>query len=111
MDVMSYTALKNLQHELMLSHAMLSNWRKVGEKFGVRHPIAYRIAMQGYEPKDEHIRAILNLPVLIPTPACRRCGVVHIARRCPLPRHQEYRDIFATPAHVLRWQMENREEL
>ena len=40
-------------------------------------------ALKGAEPKRAELRVALGLPALIPAPACRACGVVHVKKRCP----------------------------
>lgn len=37
----------------------------------------------GYEPKREKTRKRLRLAVLLPAPACPKCGQVHVTSRCP----------------------------
>ena len=69
-------------------------WREVGDQYGISGGMAYRIAVDGYEPKDPHIRFTLCLPALIPAPACPRCGIVHVSR-CTAnrkPRHDWRKD-------------------
>lgn len=39
-------------------------WRAVGEVFGISGGMAYRVALQGYEPKDSEIRRKLGMAAL-----------------------------------------------
>lgn len=96
---------------MLRAHDQGLNWRQVGSIYRITGGMAYRIAKEkGYEPKDAHIRYVLGLPALLPTPVCEHCGEVHVSRRCPhRPKPvRRWRDL---PALALRWALENREEL
>jgi hypothetical protein len=72
-------------------HAKTRCWKTTGAALKISGGMAYRIASQGYEPKDNHIRALLGLAEMYPAPACKKCGKVHVSRRCtetvnPRPR-------------------------
>ena len=43
----------------------LGTWHKVGEQYGVSRTVAWRIAKDGYEPKDNATRRLLGLPEII----------------------------------------------
>jgi hypothetical protein len=62
--------------------AKTRRWKLTGDALGVSGGMAFRIAKQGYEPKDNHIRAVLGLPEMLPAPACSKCGRVHVSPRC-----------------------------
>ena len=62
--------------------AKTDRWRDTGFMLGISGGMAFRIARQGYEPKDNHIRATLGLPAMLPAPACAKCGKVHTTARC-----------------------------
>jgi len=47
---------EELQHE--------GGWRAVGEALGVSGGMAYKVAREGYQPRDPEIRAKLGLPAL-----------------------------------------------
>lgn len=80
--------LEQVGREARKHYFRLKNWRLVGEEMGIGYAVAYRLATDAtYEPKDPHIRFVLGLPALIPSPACPKCGVVHIAKTCPEARN------------------------
>lgn len=100
-----------LRKELMKAHDTYGNWRLVAslpEYLGVPAGTLCSIAARGYEPKNAHIRSLLHLPVLDYAPVCPRCGIVHVAKKCPgvkrLPR-----DLFEMEPSLLAWKLENRE--
>lgn len=72
----------SLAAEISENHRVTESWEKTGEDYKISGGMAYRIAMQGYEPKDAHIRAALGLPILAPAPVCPVHGVVHTGS-CP----------------------------
>ena len=75
----------DVQKRIISAHDRLHSWRKVGLEFGISKGTADRIG-DGIEPRDIHIRSALGLDVLIPAPACRICGDVHVSKRCTRPR-------------------------
>jgi len=104
----------DLGREVKKAYKRLGNWRAVGDELGISGGMAYRIAVDGYEPKDAHIRLKLGLPALVPAPVCPVCGVVHVARRCPRASGDAQRAkmrLFDLPVGVLKKMLENREEL
>jgi hypothetical protein len=98
-----------LRRELRAKYAELGNWRLVAKEYGITKPMAYRIAVRGYEPKDAHIRAALGLPVLIQTPACPACGEVHVSKHCPTTRKPPTRWADMPVKQVLRALRERQE--
>jgi hypothetical protein len=98
-----------ISRELRKSYHRLGRWRAVGAAYGITAGMAWRIARQGYEPKDPLIRIKLELPARAMAPVCRRCGAVHVSKRCSRSRRRVYRDLSEMPVELLRWQMENRE--
>lgn len=87
------------------------SWRKIAsldDYSGISAGTLCAIA-KGYPvPKKWH--AHFGLRVMLPAPACLRCGGVHTTRRCTAIPVQ-HNSLFAMPAEVLRWKIENREEL
>ncbi len=79
------TQSNTVQTRLLADYARLGTWQAVGRKYGVSRGMAYRVAVQGYEPKRRHIRFALSFPTLHPAPVCPVHGVVHLGR-CPRPR-------------------------
>jgi len=79
---MSHITLPDLQDAITEAYIDLRNWRAVGQKWGVSGALCLRIMRDGYEPKEPEIRRKLNLPVVIPTPACPDCGAVHTLGVC-----------------------------
>jgi len=71
-----------LQDRIKRAYERQKNWRKVGELFGINPGTAHNIA-HGYEPKSAHLRYHLDLPALVPTPPCPKCGEIHLPKRCP----------------------------
>lgn len=64
-------------------HARGLVYRAIAAEMGISGGMAYRLINDpGYEPHEAHYREILNLPVMIPAPACSRCGDVHVSKRC-----------------------------
>jgi hypothetical protein len=72
--------------------------------------MAFRIALQGYEPKDLKIRSRLGLTSMAPAPVCAKCGKVHVSKRCTARPALWMRKVWDTPEAELRWRLENREE-
>jgi len=102
------TTRNAIQERLLKDYDVLGTWAKVGQKWGLNKGLAFMIAKKNYEPKDPHLRHKLGLPALIPAPACRECGEVHVAKRCPRkPEAKHWRD---WPDERIRWALENREE-
>ena len=69
--------------EINAKRLEVTSWESVGNALGISGGMAYRIAIQGYEPHDNHIRATLGLPELLPAPVCPIHGVVHVRATCP----------------------------
>jgi hypothetical protein len=79
-------------------HEELGTWDAVGVSLGISGGMAYRVALQGYEPKDPRIRQSLGLPlmagdvIVMGKPVTCRCGRVFIGkwgtrrRLCPICR-------------------------
>jgi hypothetical protein len=75
--------------------------------------MAFRIATQGYEPKEAHIRVRLGLSAMVAAPACAKCGEVHVTRRCrkemeAVRPNRAWRD---RSVEEVRWALVNREEM
>jgi hypothetical protein len=75
-----------LVEKINASYARLNNWRLVGDEFKINKGVAYRIAKNGYEPHEPHIRATLGLPILMPAPVCPIHNVVHVSKTCPVTK-------------------------
>ena len=103
------TTISILRRELNRFHQKVQRggWRIVGAKFGISGGMAYRIAMQEYEPKSLHIRLALGLPALAPAPVCVKCGQVHTTKRCT-NQPKRYRRLDEIPVDVLRQMLINR---
>ena len=71
--------------------------------------MAWRIAKQGYEPKDPKIRVRLGLAALGEAPVCEHCGEVHVSQRCSKKRTR-HRDLYAMDEDELREALINRKE-
>lgn len=78
----SVTACNAVSSQLAADYVSLHSWRAVGALYGVSPGMAYRVATQGYEPKDAVIRGRLGLVTLKPGRACPHCGQVHVAEVC-----------------------------
>lgn len=101
-----------IQKELKKDYEELKTkggWRAVGKRYGISCGMAYRVAMDCYEPSDIVIRRKLGLKVMKPAPVCPFCGEVHIRKSCPHRRKVVHRwaDL---PMDQLRFAIENREE-
>lgn len=75
-----------ISKRLLERYAVLLTWSAVGAEIGISGGMAYRVAVQAYEPHRASIRAALGLPAMIPTAPCQACSVVHVAKRCPAAR-------------------------
>ena len=75
-------SLAAIRYLILREKSRLKTWRDIAEVFGISCGMAWRIGMAGYEPKDNKIREKLHLPLLIDTPACLKCGQVHVTKRC-----------------------------
>jgi len=74
--------IETLRNRIKLAYATRHNWRAVAAQYGVSSGMAYRIAVNDYEPREAHIRHKLGLPALAPAPVCAKCGEVHVTKRC-----------------------------
>ena len=74
--------IENVKNAIKSEYKTRHNWRKVADVFGITGGMAYRIA-HGYEPREAHIRHLLNLPALVELPPCKTCGGNHGMKRCP----------------------------
>jgi len=61
-------------------------WQEIADHYGVTVGMAYRIAIDGHEPKDPHIRIRLGLPAMVQTPVCEKCGKCISAKFARLKR-------------------------
>ena len=57
------------------------SWTKAARSLGVSRGTLIRVS-QGYEPKDFHIRKQLGLNTYATVLTCRKCGQVHVSKRC-----------------------------
>jgi hypothetical protein len=73
-----------LKRDLLAKNLSGKTLREIAKEYGdgITHADIQR-GIKGDFPKSEHKRFILGLPALIPTPACNKCGEVHVRRRCP----------------------------
>ena len=85
-------------------------WQEIADRYGVTVGMAYRIAVNGYEPKEAAIRVRLGLPARVLTPVCMSCGQVHVSKRCTVKAAaRRYRDLWDMPVRALRKMLEERE--
>jgi hypothetical protein len=62
-------------------------WRKIAANLGVKPGTLCRWAKNGWEPKDNTIRAKLGLPpVLVLAPPCPNCGKAHPPKPCRIDK-------------------------
>jgi len=100
--------INSVRKEINDTKRLLGTWQAVAAKYGLNRGMIYMIAVNGYEPKTPRIRKRLGLSVMLSAPACRECGDVHVAKRCPRkPETKHWRD---WPDERIRWAFENREE-
>jgi len=59
------TACNAIQTRLFELYDHLHSWRAVGLELEISGAMAWRVANQGYEPKDPEIRAKLGLPQIV----------------------------------------------
>ena len=72
-----------ISKRLIGRYRVLGIWQAVGAEIGITGGMAFRVAVDGYEPQKSTLRAALGLPITMPIPVCPRHGVVHVSRRCP----------------------------
>ena len=61
----SVTACNAIQGRLLEDYRIEGSWLAVGRKYDVSSAMAWRVANEGYEPKDDEIRAKLGFPQII----------------------------------------------
>lgn len=76
-------SLKNDRKLIYLAYRDCGTWKALGEKLGIKPLTAYRFVCYGTKPRSAAEQIALGLPVLAPAPVCARCGIVHLAKRCP----------------------------
>ena len=74
--------LKQLSLNIRNAYEAEKNWRRGAAWFDINPGLAYKIGVQGYDPKNPHLRIKLGLPALVPAPVCLDCGDVHITGFC-----------------------------
>lgn len=97
-----------VRREVNRLYGKLKNWRTVGAEMGISGGMAYRIGVDGYEPKEPAIRVKLGLPGMAPAPVCLRCGVVHVTKRCCASRARRGKDLFEMGTEELAWRLVHR---
>jgi hypothetical protein len=102
--------LGDVRRELVKAYRELGNWRAVGRAFGISGGMAFRVAVQGYEPKEPRIRVRLGLSARVEVSACPHCGGVHLKRGCDV-RRPRHRDLWAMESEELLFALENRVEV
>jgi len=102
--------LGDIRREIKKSYKELQDWRKVAKKYDLTPAMAWRIAVQGYEPKNAQIRLKLGLPSMAPAPVCPYCGVVHVKKHCDR-QPVKHRDWYAVDPEELKILLARREEL
>ncbi len=63
----SGTARNGIVGRLNALHREYQSWRKVAAVYGISVGMAFRVAKQGYEPKDPEIRRKLGFPIPVVT--------------------------------------------
>jgi len=98
-----------IRRDLNKAYRRLGNWRAVGREFGISGGMAFRMAVQKYEPKEAAIRVRLGLPAMAPAPVCMSCGLVHVSKRCTAKvQGGLYRDLWDVPVRMLKKMLEER---
>lgn len=103
-------AVTRAKRALIKEHALHSGklgkggWRAAGARFGITGALAFRIAKQGYVPKDGEICKRLGIPVFAPAVVCPKHGIVHHGR-CPRKTFEE------NAAEYDEWKIEHAAEL
>ena len=107
-----FSDIGGVRHDIQELYKKLGSWRSVGLRFGISPAMAWRIAKQGYEPKDPEVRKSLNLKLFFTAAACGACGKVHTTLRCVDGRRKKrYRSLYSWPVEELRQAIENRVEM
>ena len=65
---------------MLALYERLGTWRSVAASLGISGGMAYRVALQGYEPHDPAIRKALGLPILTPVVANVPPGTIVMGR-------------------------------
>lgn len=99
--------LETVKARLNERYRATGRWETVASEFGVSVGTAVRVA-RGYEPKTAKVRTALNLPALVPAPACPSCGIVHVAKSCPVRRKVVPRLLFDWPLKALAKALKER---
>lgn len=100
----SLTPCKALGDALVSSHRITGSWEATGAFLGVSGGLAYRIAVDGYEPRSVEARSKLGLPcdpVALASARLCDCGcgiaflpiVPHQVRIPGHPRRRRARDV------------------
>ena len=95
-----YLELFEVREKLHQLYEREGNWRLVAELLGLTKGTVYRIAVHGDEPKDDHIREVLDMG-----PVCDKCG------RAPKRKYKPRHTIQTMSVEALRWALENRKEI
>ena len=61
----AFTACKGAQARVKALYDELHSWTEVGKELKVSPAMAWRVANQGYEPRDPEIRKRLGFPEII----------------------------------------------
>jgi len=101
----------DIRREVRRAYRRLRNWRAVAAELGMTSGMAYRIGMDGYEPKEAKIRARLGLPAFGKAPVCAHCGEVHVSKKCAKRGRKKAVRLCDLPVKELRRRLEEREEI
>ena len=74
-------SIAELANKMMSLYESLGTWQRVGDHYGVSRTVAWRIAIEGYEPKKPEIRRKLGLPVIEMIPQVRNNKTGQFSKR------------------------------
>lgn len=57
--------IAGLANKLNDLYEELGTWERVGKQFGVSRTVAWRIAKEGYDPKNKDVRSKMGLPEIV----------------------------------------------
>ena len=90
--------LSKLSRLLKQSHRKTKSWNITGAAFHITGGMAYRMAMDGYDPANPTIRVALGLGPRV----CSKCK-----RRVTVPQNAPRRIFDMSPTELL-WRLKNR---
>ena len=106
------SALASIQRTLLADYRELGTWEEVGKKWGCNRGLVYRIAKQGYEPVNLELRRKFGFPPkAIEVNVYVLMVLIAYFHLPDKPKPRIYHRLDTMPVWMLRWMIENREEM